>query len=192
MVKKKVNRCSWAGNDPLMIEYHDKIWGVPEHDDTKLFEFLILEGAQAGLSWSTILKRREAYREAYLNFDAHKLSKFKDKEIQKLLENSAIIRNKLKIKSAITNAQIFVEIQKEYGSFDKYIWQFVDGKPIKNKFNTLSDIPASIELSKQMSKAMKKRGFSFVGPTICYAFMQAVGMVNDHLTDCFRYDEISN
>ena len=184
--KVSVKRCLWAKEEPN-ISYHDKEWGRPEHDDQKLFEFLVLEGAQAGLSWVTILKRREGYRKAFSNFDPNKVAKFNKKNIYKLLQNESIIRNRLKILSAINNAQKFLMVQKEFGTFDRYIWRFVKYKPIKNKFKKLSDLPSSTEISEEMSKDLKKRGFSFVGPTICYAFMQAVGMVNDHTCDCFLY-----
>ncbi len=177
-------RCIWAKDD-LNIEYHDNEWGIPQHDDTKLFEFLILEGAQAGLSWSTILKRREGYRKAFSNFDPIKVSKYTSKHVEKLLDNQEIIRNRLKINSAINNAKYFLKIQKEFGSFDKYIWSFVNHKPIINNFKKLSDLPASTSISEKMSKDLRNHGFNFVGPTICYAFMQAVGMVNDHTADCF-------
>ena len=173
-----------------MIDYHDKEWGIPLHNDKKLFEFLILEGAQAGLSWQTILNRRENYRKAFDNFDPNKISKYTKKDISALLKDSGIIRNRLKIEAAIANAKKFLEIQKEFGSFDKYIWQFVNHKTIKNKFKSLNEIPAATKESDLMSKELKKQGFRFVGPTICYAFMQAVGMVNDHLTCCFRYNEL--
>ncbi|MHA2232286.1 MAG: DNA-3-methyladenine glycosylase I [Candidatus Hodarchaeales archaeon] len=185
-----INRCEWAGSDPLMVSYHDKEWGVPVHDDTELFEFLILEGAQAGLSWSTILNRREGYRQAFVDFDILKVASFSEKDFERLLQDSGIIRNKLKIRSAINNAQRVIAIQEEFGSFDHYIWQFVDNQPIQNQFKKLADIPALTELSTTMSKDFKKRGFNFVGPTICYAYMQAVGIVNDHLVDCFRHKEI--
>jgi DNA-3-methyladenine glycosylase I len=190
MSKSKGKRCGWAGDDPLMVEYHDKEWGKPEHDDQILFEFLILEGAQAGLSWSTILNRREGYRKAFDNFDFQKVAKYSDKDVENLVQDASIIRNKLKIKSAIKNAKAFIKVQEEYGSFDKYIWDFVDQKPLNNSLKSMSEIPASTDISKDISKALKKRGFSFVGPTIIYAFMQAIGMVNDHMTDCFRYKEI--
>ncbi|MGB8233481.1 MAG: DNA-3-methyladenine glycosylase I [Methanobacterium sp.] len=183
-------RCSWAKNDPQMIEYHDREWGVPVHDDSLLFEFLILEGAQAGLSWTTILKKRENYRLAFDNFDPEKVSKYNDQKIEELVENSGIVRNKLKIRSAIVNAKLLLEIQREYGSFDNYVWKFVDGKPIQNKWKKMEDIPSSTLESENMSSDLKNRGFKFVGPTICYAFMQAVGMVNDHLIDCFRHSEL--
>ncbi len=183
-------RCPWANNDPLMIGYHDREWGVSVHDDSLLFEFLILEGAQAGLSWTTILKKRENYRLAFDNFDPEKVSAYNDQKIEELVENSGIVRNKLKIRSAIVNAKLLLEIQREYGSFDNYIWKFVDGKPIQNKWKKMEDIPSSTLESENMSSDLKKRGFKFVGPTICYAFMQAVGMVNDHLIDCFRHSEL--
>jgi len=180
-----VKRCEWATEEPN-LSYHDTEWGVPQHDDQKLFEFLILEGAQAGLSWVTILKRREGYRKAFANFDAKKVAKFNEKKISLLLKDESIIRNRLKINSAINNAKQFLKIQKEFGTFDKYLWRFVDHKPIKNKFKKLSDLPSSTVVSEKMSADLKKRGFNFVGPTICYALMQAIGMVNDHTTGCFR------
>jgi len=183
-----VVRCEWATEEPN-LSYHDKEWGRPEHDDQKLFEFLILEGAQAGLSWVTILKRREGYRKAFSNFDAKKVTKYNQKQIDKLLKDESIIRNRLKITSAVNNAKQFLKIQKEFGTFDKYIWSFVDHKPIKNKFKKLSDLPASTLISEKLSKDLKKRGFNFVGPTICYALMQAIGMVNDHTPGCFRYQK---
>jgi len=177
-------RCNWA-KDNLNIEYHDNEWGIPQHDDSKLFEFLVLEGAQAGLSWTTILKRREGYRKAFSNFDPLKVSKYTQNYVEKLLDNQEIIRNRLKINSAINNAKHFLRIQKEFGSFDKYIWSFVNHKTIINNFKKLSDLPVSTPISEKMSKDLRNRGFNFVGPTICYAFMQAVGMVNDHTVDCF-------
>jgi len=179
-------RCQWAKDEPNTT-YHDEEWGTPQHDDRILFEFLILEGAQAGLSWVTILNRRDGYRKAFSNFDAKKVSKYTQKHIEKLLKDESIIRNKLKINSAINNAKLFLKIQDEFGSFDKYLWGFVNGKPIKNKFKKPSDIPATSEISEKLSKDLKKRGFNFVGPTICYALMQAVGMVNDHTSGCFLY-----
>lgn len=191
MSNKDKNRCAWSGADQLMIQYHDEEWGVPEHDENRLFEFLILEGAQAGLSWSAILNRREAYRNAFLNFDVQKVAKFTASDQENLLQ-TGIIRNKLKIKSAITNAQNFLLVQNEFGSFDTYLWDFVSNQPIRNAFTAMTDIPTMTELSKTLSKALKKRGFNFVGPTICYAYMQSMGMVNDHLTNCFRYKEIIN
>lgn len=180
------HRCEWAKEEPN-ISYHDNEWGRPVHDDKKLFEFLILEGAQAGLSWTTILKRRDGYRNAFANFDPKKIAKFDDKKISKLLLDESIIRNRLKITSAVNNAKQFLKIQKEFGSFDKYVWSFINHKPIKNKFKKLSDLPASTPISEKLSKDLKQRGFTFVGPTICYAMMQAIGMVNDHTSNCFRY-----
>ena len=183
------NRCAWAENED-MREYHDKEWGLQVHSDKKLFEFLVLEGAQAGLSWATILKRRAGYKKAFKNFDAKKVSKFTKKDINRLLKNEGIIRNRLKVKSTINNAKRFSEVQKEFGSFDKYIWGFVNRKPIKNKFKKMSDLPATTALSDKISKDMKKRGFNFVGSTIIYAHLQATGMVNDHVISCFRYNEV--
>jgi DNA-3-methyladenine glycosylase I len=183
-----VVRCEWATEEPN-LSYHDKEWGRPEHDDQKLFEFLILEGAQAGLSWVTILKRREGYRKAFSNFDAKKVAKYNQKQIAKLIKDESIIRNRLKITSAVNNAKHFLKVKQEFGTFDKYIWSFVDHKPIKNKFKKLSDLPAFTLISEKMSKDLKKRGFNFVGPTICYALMQAIGMVNDHTSGCFRYQK---
>ncbi len=180
-----MNRCEWA-RDGIMVQYHDSEWGIPVHNDRKLFEMLILEGAQAGLSWSTILKRRKTYRKAFDNFDPKIVSKYSQKDIARLLSDEGIIRNKLKIKSAISNAKQFIIIQKEFGSFDKYIWGFVDDTPIKTNFTKLSDIPPSTILSDRISADLKKRGFSFVGTTIVYAFMQAVGITNDHTKNCFK------
>ena len=180
-------RCGWSTNDPLYIKYHDEEWGIPVHDDRKLFEMLILEGAQAGLSWITILRKRENYRKAFNNFEAKKIAQYDSKKVKQLLQNEGIVRNRLKIAATIQNAKCFLAVQKEFGSFDKYIWQFVNGKPIINNRKTLKDIPAMTKESDVMSKDLKKRGFKFVGSTICYAFIQAVGMVNDHTTDCFRY-----
>jgi DNA-3-methyladenine glycosylase I len=180
------NRCAWAGAAELMVAYHDKEWGTPVHDDRTLFEFLILEGAQAGLSWQTVLKKREAYRKAFSGFDARKIARYGMKDMKRLLDNAGIIRNRLKIAAAIQNAKMFLTVQKEFGSFDAYIWQFVGGKPIDHSIKSMKDIPATTAESSAMSKDLKKRGFTFVGPTICYAFMQAVGMVNDHETRCFR------
>ncbi len=181
-------RCQWAKDEPN-IAYHDKEWGRPQHNDQKLFEFLILEGAQAGLSWTTILKRRDGYRKAFSNFDPQLVSKYTQRHIQKLLKDESIIRNKLKVTSAINNAKQFLKIQDEFGSFDGYLWGFVERKPIKNKFKKLSDLPASTKISEKLSQDLKKRGFSFVGPTICYALMQATGMVNDHTSECFLYQK---
>ena len=187
-----MTRCTWANSSDLMKAYHDTEWGVENHDDRSLFEFLILEGAQAGLSWSTILNKREGYRKAFDNFDAQKISRYSEKKISQLLDNPEIVRNKLKVNAAVANAKAFLRIQKEFGSFDKYICQFVKGKPIRNARKRLSDIPSSTPESNAMSKDLKKRGFTFVGTTICYAFMQAVGMVNDHTVDCFRYKKTPN
>lgn len=184
-----MNRCEWAKHE-LEVAYHDSEWGMPLHDDQRLFEFLILEGAQAGLSWLTVLKKRDEYRKAFDQFDPQKVARFTPKKIEKLLTNEGIIRNKLKVNSAVQNAKAFLQIQKEFGSFDEYIWNFVDGKPITNQWKTLQDIPAKTPLSDTISKDLKKRGFNFVGSTIIYAFMQATGMVNDHTTTCFRYNEI--
>ncbi|MBP9111053.1 MAG: DNA-3-methyladenine glycosylase I [Pyrinomonadaceae bacterium] len=185
-----MKRCTWASNE-LNIPYHDTEWGVPVHDDGTFFEFLILEGAQAGLSWDTILRKREAYRLAFDNFDAAKVAKYSEARQAKLLLNEGIIRNRLKIASAVRNAKAFLAVQKEFGSFDKYIWGFVDGKPLDNKLKSHSDVPAKTEISDAISKDLKKRGFNFVGSTIMYAFMQATGMVNDHLTSCFRYKDVA-
>jgi DNA-3-methyladenine glycosylase I len=181
-------RCEWANNqEEIYQKYHDEEWGVPVHDDKKLFEFLILEGAQAGLSWITILKKRKNYRNAFDNWDYKKISQYNDKKISGLIQNPGIIRNRLKIKSTIKNAKIFMDIQKEFGSFDKYIWEFVDNKPVKNHFKTLKDVPAKTELSDKISKDLKRRGMSFVGSTIIYAYMQAIGIVDDHTKNCFKY-----
>lgn len=190
MVKTPKTRCEWVGADPLMISYHDRQWGTPIKDDTKLFELLILEGAQAGLSWMTVLRKRENYRKAFDSFDAQKIARYDSKKINSLMLNDGIIRNKLKIAATIQNAKSFLLVQKEFGSFSKYIWQFVGGKPIKHSFRNLSDYPAKTKEAEDLSKDLLKRGFKFVGPTICYAFMQAVGMVNDHETRCFRYKEV--
>ncbi len=182
-------RCGWAGEDPLMIAYHDEEWGVPSHDDVHLFEMLTLEGAQAGLSWSTILKKREGYREAFAGFDAAKVARFTPAKVEKLLTNPAIVRNRLKVESTVNNAKMVLKVQREFGSLDAYLWSFVDDEPIVNRFKTMKELPAQTDVSKAMSKAMLKRGFRFVGPTVCYAFMQAVGMTNDHVTDCFRHKQ---
>ena len=186
----KSDRCSWCGDDPLYVAYHDEEWGVPVYDDRTLFEFLILEGAQAGLSWSTILRKREGYRVAFDGFDAEKVARYDGIRISALLTDPRIVRNQLKIGSAVTNAQAFLNIQEEWGSFSDYIWSFVDRRPIQNKWLSLAEIPAKTPLAEALSKDLKKRGFRFVGPTIIYAHMQATGMVNDHLVDCFRYPEI--
>jgi DNA-3-methyladenine glycosylase I len=185
-----MNRCTWTGANELMLTYHDTEWGVPLHDDQKLFEFLILEGMQAGLSWSTILNKRENFRRAFAEFDVAQVAHFGKRDVNRLLQDAGIIRNRLKIEAAINNAQRFIEVQNELGSFDAYIWGFVDGKPIKNGFKSLSKIPAKTPLSDAISKDLKQRGFKFVGSTIIYAHLQATGMVNDHTVDCFRYDEV--
>ena len=182
-------RCAWAQTE-MMIAYHDKEWGVPVHDDRVLFEFLILEGAQAGLSWSTILNKRDNYRRAFDNFDARKVAKYNARKIKQLLADPGIVRNKLKVAAAVQNAKAFLAIQKEFGNFDAYVWSFVNQKPIQNHFKMMKDVPAKTSESDAMSKDLLKRGFKFVGSTICYAFMQAVGMVNDHITDCFRHSQI--
>ena len=183
-------RCTWCGSDPLYVKYHDEEWGEPVYDDAKLFEFLILETFQAGLSWITVLRKRENFRKAFDNFNYHKIANYTDSKFQELLLDAGIIRNKLKIKATITNAIAFMEIQKEFGSFSNYIWSFTDGKPIKNKWKNLNNMPATTELSDKISKDLKKRGFKFVGSTVIYAHMQATGMVNDHTLDCFRYHEV--
>ena len=185
-------RCPWPGNDSMMIEYHDREWGVPVHDDKQLFEKLILDSFQAGLSWSTILKKRKNFRMALDNFNAKKISRYNSKKKKELMGNAGIIRNRLKIEATIINAQKFLEIQKEFGSFEKYIWQFVNHKTIVGKFKSWKNIPATTKESDAMSKDLKERGFKFVGSTICYAFMEAVGMVNDHTVDCFRYNNIKS
>jgi DNA-3-methyladenine glycosylase I len=184
-----MKRCEWAEHES-MIEYHDEEWGMPVHDDRKLFEFLTLEGAQAGLSWAIVLKKRKGYKKAFDNFDVKKIAKYTDKDSKRLVNDSSIVRNRLKISSTIDNAKAFIKIQEEFGSFDKYIWKFVNNKPIKNKLRKLKDYPSKTELSDEISKDLKKRGFRFVGSTIIYAFMQAIGMVNDHQVDCFRYGEV--
>ena len=183
-------RCAWANSSQLYLDYHDSEWGVPVHDDRKLFEFLILEGAQAGLSWSTILNKRQGYLQAFDNFEVSKIANYSDIKVQELLANPGIVRNRLKIQAAIQNARSFLEVQGQYGSFDAYIWQFVGGKPVQNSWKSLQEIPPKTQESDAMSKELKKLGFTFVGSTICYAFMQAVGMVNDHTVDCFRWQEV--
>ena len=189
-MKKKKQTCSWPKGDPLIINYHDKEWGVPLYNDKKLFEFLILEGFQAGLSWVTILRKRENFRKTFDNFDFNQIADYDRRKINSLLTDSSIIRNKLKIESTIINAKAFIEVRKEFGTFSKYMWNFTGGKPINNGFESLKDIPAKTKLSDLISKDLKKRGFKFVGSTIVYAHMQATGMVNDHIKDCFRYKEI--
>ena len=184
------HRCTWTNNNPYNIKYHDEEWGVPVHDDKKLFEFLLLDAFQAGLSWVTILKKRENFKKAFDNFDYNKIAEYKNDKVEELMNNAGIIRNKLKINATINNAQAFLKVQKEFGTFDKYIWQFVNHKTIINSFKTWKEIPATSKESDTMSKDLKKRGFKFVGSTICYAFMQAAGMVNDHEITCFRYKEI--
>jgi DNA-3-methyladenine glycosylase I len=181
-----LKRCPWAGNDPLYQAYHDTEWGVPNHHDQHLFEMLTLEGAQAGLSWITILRKREGYRKAFDNFDVQQVAKYKARKIESLMKNPGIVRNRLKIMSTVQNANMFIKVQQEFGSFDKYLWQFVNGKPIVNHWKVLKDFPAKTKESDTLSKDLLKRGFKFVGSTICYAYMQAVGLVNDHTVDCFR------
>ena len=189
-VRETRKRCAWCGDDPLYVAYHDTEWGVPVHDDHLLFEFLILEGAQAGLSWITILKKREAYRRAFAAFDAEKVARYGARDIARLLGDAGIVRNRLKIGAAINNAQRFLEVQAAFGSFDAYIWRFVDGRPLQNRRKTLKDVPATTTESDALSRDLKARGFKFVGSTICYAHMQATGMVNDHVADCFRLAEV--
>lgn len=186
-----MTRCGWAGNEQIYIDYHDKEWGVPVHDDRKHFEFLVLESAQAGLSWITILKKRENYRKAFDNFDPERIVRYGKEKVEELLNNKGIVRNRRKIEAAINNAKVFIEIQKEFGSFDKYIWDFVGGKPIKNNWTTLEEVPAKTSRAEEISKDLKKRGFKFIGPTICYSYMQAIGLVNDHIVECFRYEDIN-
>ncbi len=188
---RRVNRCDWAeGSGDLYIAYHDEDWGVPVHDDRLHFEMLTLEGAQAGLSWATILKKRENYKKAFDDFDVKKVARYTPAKVERLLKDPGIVRNRLKVTSTVSNAKAFLEVQKEFGSFDAYIWGFVDGAPIQNSFRTMADIPASTPLADTISKDLKKRGFRFVGPTIVYAGMQSIGMVNDHVTSCFRYRQI--
>jgi DNA-3-methyladenine glycosylase I len=183
-------RCNWAGQNPLMIEYHDTEWGVPLHDDRRLFEFLVLEGAQAGLSWQTILNKRENFRQAFDQFDPRKVAAYGPAEIERLMGNAGIIRNRLKIEATILNARLFLEVQAEFGTFDRFIWQFTGGKPLVNAIKTQAELPAFTAESDAMSRELRRRGFKFVGSTICYAHMQATGMVNDHLTSCFRYQQV--
>lgn len=186
-----VTRCAWPGEDPLYVRYHDGEWGVPLHDDHSLFEFIILEGAQAGLSWITVLRKREAYREAFAGFDPEKVARYDRSKIAALLENPGIIRNRQKVESAVGNAKAFLRVQEEYGSFDRYIWDFVNGRPIQNRWKTMKDVPAETELSQAISQDLRRREFKFVGPTIVYAHMQATGMVNDHVVGCFRHAEVA-
>lgn len=185
-----MNRCPWCGNDELYVKYHDEEWGVPVHDDKKHFEFLVLESAQAGLNWLTVLKKRENYRKAYDNFDVCKVSQYDENKIEVLMQNADIIRNRKKIEASINNAKHFIEIKKEFGSFDKYIWSFVNNSPVVNNWNDISEVPATSELSDKVSKDLKIRGFKFLGSTIIYAHLQATGVINDHLTSCFRHDEV--
>ncbi len=187
---REPKRCTWAGQDALYLAYHDREWGVPVHDDRLLFEFLILEGAQAGLSWRTILGKRERYREVFAGFEPAKVARFDARKLERLLADPGIVRNRAKVASAVANARAFLSVQKEFGSFDAYLWAFVGGKPLQNRWRTLAEIPAETAESRALSKDLRKRGFNFVGPTICYAFMQAVGMVNDHSVDCFRHREL--
>ena len=186
-----MHKCSWALASLIEERYHDEEWGVPVHDDRLLFEFLVLEGTQAGLSWRTVLKKREAYRVAFASFEAEIIAEFDEAMLQQLLMNSDLIRNKLKLQSVITNARAFIELKQQFGSFDQYIWQFVEGKALQNQWRTVEELPAYSQESEQMSKSLKQMGFKFVGPTICYAYMQAVGMVNDHTVDCFRYQQLT-
>ncbi|HUW25738.1 MAG TPA: DNA-3-methyladenine glycosylase I [Gallionella sp.] len=187
---RKKTRCGWCGDDPLYCRYHDSEWGVPLHDDQALFEFLILEGTQAGLSWITILRKRENYRNAFDNFDAACIARYGASKIESLLQDPGIVRNRLKVQATVTNAQKFLDVQNEFGSFDAFIWRFVDGRPRHNAWCSLAEVPSNTAESESMSKELKQRGFKFVGSTICYALMQATGMVNDHTTDCFRYKEL--
>jgi DNA-3-methyladenine glycosylase I len=190
MQTQTVRRCAWAGSEPMYVAYHDQEWGVPVHDDRTLFEFLVLEGAQAGLSWSTILRKRDNYRQAFDGFDPVKVAGYSDEKIAELLNNPGIVRNRLKVNAAVLNARAFLKVQEEFGSFDAYIWQFTGGQPLVNDWKSIMEIPAETAESRRMSIDLKQRGFRFVGPTICYAHMQATGMVNDHTIDCFRYNEI--
>ena len=185
-----ITRCQWCGDDPLYVAYHDDEWAIPVHDDQKLFEMLTLEGAQAGLSWITILRKRENYRQAFDQFQPQLVAQYDEAKIAALLANPGIVRNKLKVRSTVSNAQALLQVQAEFGSFDRYIWQFVGGQPIQNAWKSLAEIPAQTPAAEKMSKDLKKRGFRFMGPTICYAFMQATGMVNDHTVDCFRYQAL--
>jgi DNA-3-methyladenine glycosylase I len=189
-MREERTRCDWAGDDPLYIRYHDEEWGVPLHDDRRLFEMLNLEGAQAGLSWITILRKRENYRVAFDNFEAERIVHYDDAKIAELLQNPGIVRNRLKVQAVVKNARAFLAVQEEFGSFDAYIWGFVDGAPIVNHWRTRAEVPTATDRSRAMSKDLKRRGFTFIGPTICYAYMQSVGMVNDHLVGCFRHGEV--
>jgi DNA-3-methyladenine glycosylase I len=191
-MQKMVNRCKWAESNELMTDYHDREWGTPLHDDKQLYELLILEGMQAGLSWNTVLQKRDNFRKAFDNFDYTKIIKYKEEKIEELMQNKGIIRNRLKIQSVITNAKSFLKVQKEFGSFNNYIWDFVNAKSVRNSWKKLEDLPSNTELSDRISKDMKKRGFKFIGTTILYSFLQAIGVVNDHTTDCFRYSELTS
>jgi DNA-3-methyladenine glycosylase I len=184
-------RCAWVGTEPLYVDYHDREWGVPVHDDRLLFEFLVLEGAQAGLSWLTILKKRDGYRRAFAGFVPEKVARFGPADVERLLADPGIVRNRLKVESAVTNAQAFLKVQEEFGSFDSYVWRFVDGETIQNRWSNIAEIPAKTEVAERLSKDLKRRGFRFVGPTIVYAHMQATGMVNDHTVECFRWAELN-
>jgi DNA-3-methyladenine glycosylase I len=190
MINDARQRCEWCGDDPLYVAYHDHEWGVPEHDDPRLFEFLILEGAQAGLSWLTILRKRANYRRAFDGFDSERVARYTDADVDRLMHDDGIVRNRLKIESAIKNARGVLSIQTEFGSLDEFIWRYVDGIPVQNSWASLTELPAKTTVSEQMSKDLKARSMNFVGPTICYAFMQAIGMVNDHVTTCFRHKEL--
>lgn len=185
-----MQRCPWCGDDPLYVAYHDKEWGVPQHDDRVLFEFLILEGAQAGLSWLTILRKRDNYRKAFDGFDAARIARYGEKDVARLLADAGIVRNRLKISASIANARAFLEVQREFGSFDAYLWAFVAGRPVRNSWQSMAELPATSEVSDALSKDLRRRGFKFVGSTICYALMQAVGLVNDHLAGCFRHSQV--
>ena len=189
--RQKLIRCPWPGNDPLYVRYHDREWGLPVHNDRRLFEFLVLEGAQAGLSWITILRKRPAYRAAFDGFDFNKVARYGERKISSLLLDAGIVRNQLKVRSAVKNARAFIEVRREYGTFSRYMWDFIGGKPLQNRWEHLRDLPASTPLSDTLSRDLKQRGFTFVGSTICYAHMQAVGMVNDHLVSCFRYRQLT-
>jgi DNA-3-methyladenine glycosylase I len=186
-----MQRCAWVGPDPIYVEYHDEEWGVPLHDDRKLFEFLVLESAQAGLSWITVLRKREGYRKAFADFDAEAVARFNKRSIERLLRDPGIVRNRQKVEAAVGNARVFLDVQEEFGSFDRYVWRFVDGAPIQNRWREMSQVPAKTPESEAMSKDLVKRGFKFVGPTICYAHMQATGMVNDHVVGCFRHAPVA-
>ena len=188
---RPLTRCPWSGTDPDYVRYHDEEWGVPVHDDRLLFEFLILEGAQAGLSWLTILRKRAAYRAAFANFDAATVARFGARDVRRLLADAGIVRNRLKVAATIDNARAVLDVRERHGSLDAYLWRFVDGRPIQNRWSALRQVPAETDASRAMSKALRQQGFRFVGPTICYAFMQATGMVNDHLIDCFRHRQVS-